>query len=134
MIMANLDMGNPDCARCGGPFFRHASDMSTGYGRRPSDGARICVACCGDTDRADMVRDGKIYLYLTKSDGEWAVTNWPGTLKFRPYYVTKYRHPFAHGAGHIAYFTGPDGKRWSARNASPNHEIALCRRLKCAAD
>ena len=141
-----LDRENPDCGCCGGPFYpRHwpGGGGSPGYGVRP-DGTRICYECCADDDRKQMIEgDGRITLYLvetTKVDRMacgldkpkvWEITNWPGTLRLRCYGPPKsFHHPFARHAV-MAYFRGPDGKTWSAKNVGDN-QIAHCRRLKAA--
>lgn len=117
------------CAACGAtkPV---QTNGGTGYACR-DDGALICYACCAITDRENILRDGKACLYLTKTDAKhWEVINWPGTLRFAAYHVAPMRHPWARQA-RIAYFTGPDGKRWYAKNIGDS-QIAHCRRLKSA--
>lgn len=100
----------------------------TGFAVRPDD-TLICYACCGQTDRLDMLATGKAVLYLSKSAADdWHVGNWPGTLKFRTGQPRKFRHPWSRHAV-MAYFTGPDGKPWSAKNIGDS-QIAHCRRLK----
>lgn len=123
--MARLDKMNPDCGQCGAPFM--ASGFGKGYGVRP-DGMRICYACCADNDRKDMVQYRRATLYLVKRGAGHYVTNWPGTLSFPVTQVQRFRHPFAREAW-LAYFKGPDGKLWSAKNIGDS-QIAHCRALK----
>jgi len=129
---------NPDCGQCGGPFY--ASGFTPGYGYAES-GLRICYACCGDNDRQSMIETGKATLYLVKTNrpdrmapgldkpSVWEVINWPGSWRRRTYGPPKrFNHPFTRDAW-IAYFAGPDGHVWSARNIGDS-QIAHCRRLK----
>lgn len=103
----------------------HFGGVGYAIGRQ---GESFCYACCAKHDRANMVADGKSVLYLAKQDdGSWAVTNWPGSLSFPARGVRKMRHPWARHAL-IAYFTGPDGRTWSAKNIGDS-QIAHCRRL-----
>lgn len=107
---AVLDCGHPptrdDSAAC---------RISTGYGTAP-DGKTACYECCAAWMRARMIETGRADLYLSSpKDGERVeVTDWPGHLRFRADYVRPTRIGFCLD-GRIAYFTGPDGERWSAR-------------------
>lgn len=97
-----------------------------GYGRT-QDGAVRCYACCAKHDKAQMMANGEIVLYLVRQpDGSHAVTNWPGSLEFVARGVRPMRHPFA--PARIGYFTGPDGRTWSAKNIGDS-DIARCKRL-----
>lgn len=100
---------------CGHPPTRDdsaACSLSTGYGTDPKDGRTYCYVCCADRERARMVKDGTAILYFNRDGSE--VTDWPGKLRFRAYGARRTRIGFCHD-GRIAYFTGPDGARWSAR-------------------
>lgn len=103
--------------------------MFTGYGV-DKDGRKICDACAAKGDRAQMARDGRATLYLTQTKERAAdrVTNWPGSLSFRVVYWTEGRHNIA-GRTITAYFKGPRGQWWSARNVGDNTQIAHCRKL-----
>lgn len=99
----------------------------TGYGTR-RDGSAICHACGAADERASMIATGRAVLYLTGNEREgWKVTDWPAGLSF-PANARRMRHPIAREAW-VAYFTGPDGKPWSAKNIGDT-QIAHCRRLK----
>ena len=101
--------------------------FTTGYGIS-RDGVVCCYDCCAKHDKASMLADGRAVLYLAKQEGgSWAITNWPGSLSFPARGVRKMRHPWARTA-RIAYFTGPDGHEWSAKNIGDS-QIAHCRRL-----
>jgi hypothetical protein len=126
---AAIESRFPDCMQCGAPFYAQGG-FSLGYGWSHDMARRICYACCGDNDRVDMLREGRATLYLSKNARGWRVTNWPGSLEFRvdSGAVHKLRHPFTRDA-RIAYFRGPEGATWSARNIGDS-QIAHCRRLK----
>jgi hypothetical protein len=110
------------CIKCTQPFT--ADGIGTGYGI-DKDGNKVCYQCCAESDRAYMVDNGKITLYLT----EKGVTNWPGTLVFPVFGVPrKSRNNF--GAKRLdAWFVGPDRHIWHAVNIGDN-EIARCKRTK----
>lgn len=112
------------CDICG----RHcrAHGCGTGYGVAP-DGRRVCYVCCADSDRAYMLEHGRITLYLDTTGAR--VTNWPGTLAFRTGPIRRGRHNIARWQ-YCAWFTGPDGATWIARQYGDDTQIAHCRRLK----
>lgn len=69
------------CAECGkecGP---------DGYGIAPITEKKICYSCCGKMDERALMNlklGEKTILYLSQDEnGDWNVTNWPGTLKFK---------------------------------------------------
>jgi hypothetical protein len=127
------------CERCGATFpIPPAGGGASGYGYDATNDTFLCYACCADDDRAAMVRDGKLGLYLThrisdKPDRivEYTVTNWPGSLRFPVTYHRAWRGR-GFGGGYpveLAHFTGPDGKTWSIRVAG-NSQCGTARRLK----
>lgn len=111
--------------------------VGTGYGT-DAQGKTWCYECCAYLDKAEMIEEGKITLYLTVNPGPYVapsrckITNWPGTLEFRPTIVRKSQGRGFHGLKfeivHV-WFTGPDGLRWIGRNAG-HHQLLHCRRLK----
>lgn len=103
--------------------------MFTGYGI-DRENRKVCHACAAKLDRADMIRNGRATLYLCASETRRAdrVTNWPGSLAFRVVFWTEGRHNMA-GRVITAYFKGPRGQWWSARNIGDNSQIAHCRKL-----
>lgn len=122
--------GPRELLECGHPESEH-SDITRGYGR-DDQGNRYCYTCCANRDRETMIQEGKYTLYLTKNEqGLWKVSNWPGSLEFKPYYVKEWKA--SAWGGYIdaatAYFVGPDGYVWSAINKGDN-EIARCRRTR----
>ena len=128
-----LDCGHTPTATTG---------CGTGYATG-ADGRTYCYECCGENDRADMLADGRITLYLvragTRDDApgidrtrpHWQVTNWPGTLRFDCLPgVRVSRHGGGFGSQRTdAWFIGPDGKNWHAVNRG-NNDIARCTRVK----
>lgn len=120
---------------CGHPPTRDgsaASSISTGYGTAPN-GERHCYACCAEQDKAQMIRDGKSDLYLTKRDGtRYEVSNWPGSLRLP---VTHFRESKTNGFGRMmsrtdVWFTGPDGKPWYGRHQGDFNQCCRVRRIK----
>jgi hypothetical protein len=106
----------------------------TGYASTP-DGRTVCYDCCAIRDKAEMIREGRATLYLSRAvavqssptdRAAWVVTNWPGTLRFVPRNVRRFNHPFAREAW-VGEFTGPDGKLWRFKNIGDS-QIAHCRR------
>jgi hypothetical protein len=112
-----------ECSRCRQIKRAYVDGMMAGYGW--INDKPMCYACCAQSDRLEMLATGKVALYLVKNE----VTNWPGTLRFKVVARRPMRHAFARAE--IAYFTGPDGKQWSAKNIGDS-DIAHCRRLKKA--
>lgn len=100
----------------------------TGYGY--IDDKPVCYECCGAADRASMLETGRATLYLTRTDGAYSVTNWPGTMRLAAG-VKVGRHNIA-GRRYDAWFTGPDGKPWHGVTYGDNTQICHCKRLKSA--
>ena len=138
------------CARCGysGPFRVCGDGKTTGrlYAHR-QDGAILCDACCGESDREDMIRTGRAMLYLTMppasearstyglrdeflrfANGALYLSNWPGTLRINLGAVKKGRHNIA-GVRYDVWFDGPDGKEWHGVQYGDLTQICHCRRI-----
>lgn len=120
------------CDKCGKEIVKNPDSIGTGYGVT-TEGVKHCYACCADDDRAAMLRDGRITLYLSSIPTRRAdrVTNWPGSLSFPVVWWKEGRAGFG-GQSVTAYFRGPDGELWSARNQGTFNQIARCQRLKAA--
>jgi hypothetical protein len=113
---------------CGHEPSEH-SEHTTGYGQ-DSEGKRYCYACCAQRDRENMIRDGRITLYLTREDnGSWWVGNWPGSAKFKVGSYRKGGHNIAR-TRHDVWFMGPDGKEWHGVQYGENTQICHCKRSK----
>lgn len=94
------------------------------------DGARLCYVCAGARTKREMVQDGKACLYLAgQSFSTHTITDWTGSLKFKPYLTSKGRHNFA-GSRVDVWFTGPDGAPWWGVNYGHNSMLLHCKRLK----
>lgn len=108
----------------------------TGYGTGPN-GEKVCYACCGKRDSAEMTERGRAVLYLTVAGPNAAapnwpvVTNWPGTLKIPVKHRRIGRHNIA-GVREDVWFTGPDGREWHGVCYGRNTQLCHCRRLKAA--
>ena len=123
------------CNKCGKRIFSEWTKGQfggTGYGTIMVDGReeKHCYDCCGEEDKKHMLDNGKIVLYLTNSP-EWfaKITNWPGTLVFKPLYVSKGRHNIAR-TRYDTKFVGPDGFYWVGVTYGDNTQIHHCRRTK----
>lgn len=102
------------------------------FGRDSKTGETRCFPCCANLERAQMVETGKATLYLTISEKDnytYAVTDWPGLLRFPARYVRSGRHNIA-GTRLDFEFTGPDGFRWVGVQYGRNTQIAHCKRTK----
>jgi hypothetical protein len=134
---------------CGHVLARDEGSIGTGYGIDPETNKKICYACCGRRDEEQMMREGRITLYLSRIDDKswkaakilnpelremmrYSVSNWPGTIKIEPMNVNRTRG-YGWGASYPVenfWFTGPDGYLWWGRCAGNYSELAHCKRLK----
>lgn len=105
----------------------------TGYGIICEDGIekKVCYACCGKRDLADMTATGRAALYLTVREGKPVVTNWPGTMTLPVRYSRKGRHNWA-GIRETVWFIGPDGREWWGVCIGRNTQLCHCKRLRAA--
>ena len=109
------------CEDCAKPIMHPEKAFTTGYGT--IDGKKVCFACCGERDRKTMQTEDRITLYFF--DGK--ITNWPGTLEFKPNNVLRGKHNFA-GTQRIVYFRA-EGKVWMGRNVG-DHDLLHCKVIK----
>ena len=93
-----------------------------------SEGKTYCYTCCGERDKAGMIRTGRATLYLTPT----AITNWPNSLRFNYGEVRVGRHNMA-GKRYDVWFRGPDGADWHGVQYGDNTQLLHCRRLKARA-
>lgn len=127
-------MEDNKCARCGNEFrprhfYDNGNPMDTGYGTNPEDNRRYCFECCGLLDLEHMRKDGKYDLYLSQNapKGAWVITNWPGTLRIQPAWVSYGHHNIA-GSRLDAWFI-LDGYVWHGVNIGDN-QVLRCKRTK----
>lgn len=119
------------CADCGKPFPVQRESCGTGYGTY--EGKKICYACCAVRDRkALMGLKGReqLHLYLTKKDGKFFVSNWPGTLKIAVDYAWEGRHNFAGCRTDVGFTLG--GKKFCGTQYGTMTEICHVRAKKAA--
>ena len=115
---------------CGHPESKH-SGFTTGYGT-DNEGRKHCYDCCAKQDREYMIATGKISLYLTRdSNGLWRVSNWPGSLVFKPWHVKEWKASAFGGyiGAATAWFVGPDGYVWTAVRKG-DMDLCRCKRTK----
>ncbi len=116
------------CVDCGLDKPVHTGTGGTGYGEYA--GKKVCYACAAKRDAAYMTEHGKMSLYLSKDKhGKWQVTNWPGSLVFEAFNVTKGRHALARTKTDVD-FRGPDGHLWHGTQYGENTQIVHTRRVK----
>ena len=101
------------------------SGCSTGYGK-DSHGKTFCFACCAKLDKEQMIKTGKIILYLC---GDGRITNWPGTLVFKQLGSKRGYHNIA-GTRLDTWFYGPDGYLWHGVQYGRNTQLLHCKRTK----
>lgn len=126
----------PKILDCGHPPSPHES-FTCGYGVGP-DRKTFCYACCADNDKKAMIEDGRACMYLVQdksvdkspdSRPVYRVTNWPGSLCFHVYHYRTGRHNIA-GKRIDAWFKGPDGFVWHAKQYGTMSDICHCKRTK----
>ena len=69
------------CSQCGKEC--KPDGCGTGYGENIK-GEKICYDCCGKNDYeslANLKVGEKTAYYLSKKNGNYTVTNWPGTMR-----------------------------------------------------
>jgi len=104
----------------------HDEPHTTGYGL---DRARhkICFACCAIVDEKQMLRTGRIVLYLVKKEEHNFITNWPGTLSFRVYAIKESRHNIA-GVRCDAWFKDNNHSVWHGVQYGHWSQLCHCRK------
>lgn len=107
------------CSKCGQHKI-HESDISTGYATDKNDN-KICFACCGLNDAKELDELQPKKKIIQYWDGK-EITNWPGTLKIKPYYTKKGRHNMA-GTREDIYFKF-HGRTFHAVQYGSNSQIA----------
>lgn len=112
------------CSKCGNVIFKEEGGIGTGYGLTDED-EKVCYACCADVDRENMIKKGRICLYLVENDT--AIINWCGTLRFKVKRIKKGKHNIA-GVQRHAWFNGPDGKVWHGNAFGHHSQIIHCKR------
>jgi len=115
--------------------------LSSIYAHTP-DNKRVCRECAGARIRAEMVKSGRITLYLIFRPQEvpdyqkgvhyrnrgWYVTDWAGSPSMVfPATIHKGRHNIAR-TRYDAWFRGPDGYIWHGLQYGENTQICHCRR------
>jgi hypothetical protein len=98
----------------------------TGYGL-DAHGKSRCYACCGDADRAELLRTSRAILYFVNTQ----IVNWPRSLRFDVFNIkrskgTAFGHRYEVVTGR---FRGPEGSLWAFRNAGDT-QSARCMRIK----
>ena len=113
------------CSHCKSTLPRPTGTGGTGYAVK-RNGHKVCYACCADVDRKFMVKHGENWMYL--SDGK--LTNWPGTLTFKPFESWSTGHNWYGVTQRYVRFNGPDGYVWTGRQVGENSDCCRVRRTK----
>jgi hypothetical protein len=126
------------CLMCKKEIVSLTGDGGTGYGM-DKQGNKICYSCCAEVDRQTMRSQGKISLYLVKTEKKspvsngspfWMpeITNWPGTLRIPVLDVRTGRHNLA-GKRYDVHFIFEE-KKWHGVTYGDNTQICHCKVLK----
>jgi len=100
----------------------------TGYATMRNN-HKVCYSCCAAGDRADMIKHGRIDLYLVEDRPQEEVINWPGTLRFPVLWSKAGQHNIARTRTDV-WFTGPDGFLWRGTQYGEWSQVCHCRRTK----
>lgn len=113
------------CVRCNQTLPVIKTSGGTGYANDIS--APVCYACCAEVDKEAMRLHGKTVLYVVLKDGQYKVTNWPGTLTLEPWKVSKGRHNMARTR--LDVWFNFEGSTWHGVNIGDN-DLLRCKRTK----
>lgn len=148
-------MSDTHCTLCGQVFY--SDGCGTGYGTNLA-GERICYACCGKLDEAELLSKGELigYLSYTRLLRPWngcglkpdpnlppinyhdmgafmlesgAFSNWPGSFKIPISQAVK-RSFNNFGAPRIDFWFTFHGQRFHGVNVGDNSQIARVKRVK----
>ena len=127
-----MTITNFKCSHCNQEK-QHEPDFTTGYAIYKS-GEKVCFNCCGVIDRADLARNNKGTLYLSRNaiTGGYELTNWPGTFRI---FINHTPRKGSHNLARYRYdvwFTF-DGSEWHGVQYGDNTQLCHVRRLKAAA-
>ena len=109
---------------CGHEPSKHSQFM-TGYGVQ--NGKKYCYECCAKNELKAMQEDGRATLYLVKTVGEYEVSNWTGSLRFKPV-VRKGKHNIARSR-YDAWFM-VNGQKWHGVNYGEFSQLLHCKKMK----
>lgn len=103
----------------------------TGYATTGS-GKRICYECAGKRETKEISKKptgSKHIFYLTKHDGKYVVSNWPGTIKY-PVYASKTGSHNIAGSRIDVWFKDHDGQNWHGVQMGGWNEILHAKKVK----
>ena len=108
---------------------------TTGYAI-DKDNSLVCYQCAAEGDKQQMIRDGRMQLYLSQDKEAqkgtmtiYKVTNWPGSLEFKVPFAKEGKHNFARTRTDF-WFRGPDDFIWHGFQIGNNNQVAYCKRTK----
>lgn len=103
----------------------------TGYARTRS-GKKICYECAGKRETKEISKKSpgsKHLFYLTKKDGRYVVTNWPGSIKYTVTGVKTGRHNIA-GTRTDVWFKDHDGNEWHGVQMGEYNQVLHATKIK----
>jgi hypothetical protein len=101
----------------------------TGYAIR--GGKKICYECAGKKEMKEISNKapgGKHVFYLSKKDGKWIVSNWPGSYVYPVHSMKKGYHNIA-GERVDVWFKDHNGHEWHGVQIGDN-QILRATKLK----
>lgn len=114
------------CSQCKKEII-NTNKFTTGYGIDKNK-HKICFDCCGKNDLNSLqtakIGDKFIFYYDNVN-----VTNWPGTLKIKPYYTKNNKHNFWHCKRIDLWFNVDNNKFWG-KQIGYNNQIVHIKRIK----
>lgn len=131
---------NAVCAYCGAEIApKKVGSMFANYGT-DKNGQTVCFACCAEEDKRDMRANGKITLYLTGVvpkirkgyviNDAWAISNWPGSLKFDPIKQRVKVSQTNWGLDRYDTWFVFEGMIWHGVNIGSSSQLLHCKRTK----
>lgn len=116
------------CSKCGQPCI--SDGFGTGYGQN-KEGVKTCYKCIGEIDLNELKTceiGHKLWLYLSKRESGWEISNWPGSLKLKPFYTRTGHHNIARTR--IDVWFSVEGKQFWGVRYGHNTEICHIKRIK----
>jgi len=114
------------CYQCKKQINIEKGSCGTGYGIDNND-KKKCYTCIGENEKQEL-RNSKIgdkfYGYFSNDH----YTNWPSSLKIKPYYKKESRHNW--GCIRTDFWFNFEGKAFWGYQIGENNEIARIRRIK----
>jgi hypothetical protein len=115
------------CYQCKKEIIKSPDGCGIGYGIDKNK-HKICYACCGENDKKELLKakpGDKFTFYYSGG----MVTNWPGSLKIKPYYTKENGHNWWNVKRIDLWFT-LDGNKFWCKHLGSSHELITITRIK----